>query len=157
MTVRMGQLDHMHLVVPDREAAAQWYEDTLGFERVAAYKHWWDIPGAPIHLSADGGTSGVALFQAGEGHELTDGIGMGIAFKVPGDQFIEFASALGETIHINAKNGHPLTANSVVDLDLCFSFGFLDPYGHELELNTYDYDATKAHFEQAGVAPIRYW
>ncbi|MEM7016769.1 MAG: VOC family protein [Pseudomonadota bacterium] len=155
--IRLGQLDHMHLVVPDREEAAQWYEDVLGFKRVEAYKHWWDIPGAPIHVSADGGASGLALFQAGDGHELTQGIGMGVAFKLPANEFIAFANALGSSIHVNDKGGKALTSASVVDLDLCFSYGFFDPYGHELELTTYDYDEVKQHLTDQGIRPIRYW
>ena len=155
--IRLGQLDHMHLVVPDREEAAQWYEDVLGFERVEEYKHWWNIRGAPIHVSADGGASSLALFQAGDGHEATRGIGMGVAFKLPATEFVAFANALGRSVHVNGKDGKPLTANSIVDLDLCFSYGFFDPYGHELELTTYDYDEVKQYLAEEGIRPIRYW
>ncbi len=156
VNIRMGSLDHMHLVVPDREEAARWYE-ALGFSRVEEYKHWWDIPGAPIHISADAGGSGLALFQAGEGHELTDGIGMGVAFRLGGEEFIAFSKALGGDVRVNGKDGQPLTAESVVDLDLCFSYGFFDPYGHELELTTYDYDRVKAYFSEHGIRAVRYW
>ncbi len=156
--IQLGRLDHMHLVVPDREEAARWYEEKLGFERVQAYKHWWAIPGAPIHLSADGGDSGVALFQAGEGHELTHGIGMGVAFRLAAKEFITFARALGGAIQIDGKNGQPLMPDSMIDLDLCFSFGFFDPYGHELELTCYDYDEVKRDLVEAdGISPVRYW
>lgn len=155
---RFGRLDHVHLVVPDREEAARWYEDVLGFQRVEAYRHWWTIPGAPIHMSADGGSSGVALFQAGEGHELTQGIGMGVAFRLPADEFTAFAKALGQSIHIDGRDGKPLTASSIIDLDLCFSFGFYDPYGHELELTCYEHDEVKRNLvEGEGISPIRYW
>ena len=155
--IRLGQLDHMHLVVPDREEAARWYEDVLGFERVEEFKHWWSIPGAPIHMSADGGASSLALFQAGEGHELTHGIGMGVAFKLPGAEFVEFAKAIGDSIQVTARNGQPLTRDAIVDLDLCFSYGFFDPYGHELELNTYDHDEVKRYLAEAGIRAVRYW
>lgn len=156
--IRLGRLDHLHLVVPDREEAAQWYEDVLGFERVEKYRHWWQIPGAPIHISADGGTTSIALFQAGEGHELTQGIGMGVSFSLPADEFIRFAKALGRNGRINGKSGKPLTVNAIVDLDLCFSFGFFDPYGHEFELTCYDYAEVKQNLIDAeGVSPVRYW
>ena len=147
----------MHLVVPNREEAAQWYEDVLGFERVEAYKHWWDIPGAPIHISCDGGSTGLALFQAGEGHELTQGIGMGVAFRLPATEFIEFSAALGRSIDIQGKDLKPLKAGAIVDLDLCFSYGFFDPYGHELELTCYDHGAVSRYLKEAGIEPIRYW
>ena len=34
---RMGRLDHVHIRVPDRKVAAQWYADYLGFEMVKKY------------------------------------------------------------------------------------------------------------------------
>lgn len=77
-------------------------------------------------MSADGGISGLALFQAGDGHKPTQGIGMGVAFKLPANEFVAFANALGSSIHVKGKDGKPLTANSIVDLDLCFSYGFFD-------------------------------
>ncbi|MEM7362812.1 MAG: VOC family protein [Pseudomonadota bacterium] len=154
---RLGRLDHMHLVVPDREAAATWYEQTLGFERVEAYKHWWGIPGCPIHISADGGASSLALFQEGEGHQATNGIGMGVGFVVPGSEFKSFAGALGHSVQVTGKSGQLLTVADVVDLDLCFSYGFMDPYGHELELSTYDHDEVKQYLQGEGVEAIRYW
>ncbi len=134
MRIKLGQLDHMHLVVPDREHAARWYEQTLGFERVEEYRYWEAIPGGPLHMSADGGASGIALFEAGNGHKESS-IGMGVAFKLPAKEFIEFANALGTSINLTGKDGQPLTRQSIVDLYLCYSFGFMDPYGHELELN----------------------
>ena len=37
---RMGRLDHVHIRVPDREVAARWYADYLGFEVVEKYAFW---------------------------------------------------------------------------------------------------------------------
>lgn len=147
----------MHLVVPDKNTAAQWYEDMLGFERVEAYKHWWDMPGCPIHISADDGSTSLALFQEGDGHQATPGIGMGVAFVLPGDEFIAFAKALGKSIQVDGKDGNPLTSRSIVDLDLCFSYGFFDPYDHELELSTYDREVVKNYLAKEGISAIRYW
>ncbi len=156
-SVKLGRLDHMHLVVPDKVIAAKWYEDMLGFERVEVYKHWWNLPGCPIHISADGGATSLALFQEGDGHKGTNGIGMGVAFVLAGDEFIAFSNTLGESIQVDGKDGNPLTASSIVDLDLCFSYGFFDPYGHELELSTFDYDQVKQHLADEGIKAIRYW
>ncbi|MEM1230556.1 MAG: VOC family protein [Pseudomonadota bacterium] len=155
--VKLGRLDHMHLVVPDRDRAAQWYAETLGFERVEAYRHWWDLPGCPVHISADGGHTSLALFQEGEGHTATNGIGMGVAFVLPAEEFIAFSRALGDSIRVDGKDGKPLTAGAIVDLDLCYSYGFLDPWGHELELSTYDHEQVTQHLAAAGIKPVRYW
>lgn len=152
---RMGSLDHMHLVVPNREEAARWYEETLGFERIAAYARWAAVEGGPLHLSADGGLSGIALFEAGP-HESSP-IGKGVAFKVDAPMFVAFARQL-ESRDLPSPDGNPLTANSVVDFDLCFSFTLVDPYGHPLELNCYDYEAVRRELVDGdGVVPVRYW
>src|SRR5947209_10669215 len=37
---RMGRLDHVHIRVPDRAAAARWYGEHLGFEPVVQYEFW---------------------------------------------------------------------------------------------------------------------
>lgn len=154
---RMGSLDHMHLVVPNREEAAGWYEETLGFERVEAYARWAAVEGGPLHLSADGGRSGIALFEAAPHGSLPTGIGKGVAFKVDAPTFVAFARQL-DSRDLRSLEGERLTAASVVDFDLCFSFTLVDPYGHPLELNCYDYEAVRRELvEGDGVVPVRYW
>ena len=54
---KMGSLDHIHLMVPDRYEAARWYAENLGFEIVEAYEEWAQVEGGPLHVSADGGRS----------------------------------------------------------------------------------------------------
>jgi catechol 2,3-dioxygenase-like lactoylglutathione lyase family enzyme len=44
---RMGSLNHVHVVVPDRAAAAAWYEEHLGFEPVPEYAAWTRVEGGP--------------------------------------------------------------------------------------------------------------
>jgi catechol 2,3-dioxygenase-like lactoylglutathione lyase family enzyme len=145
----------MHLVVPDRAAAARWYERVLGFEPVAAFQQWADVEGGPLHLSADGGHSGVALFEAGP--HPAGSIGMGVAFRVDADAFLTFARALPSD-DICSPDGGRLEPASVVDFDLCFSFTFADPWEHALELNCYDTDRVRREWiEIDGIRPVRYW
>ncbi len=67
MGFRLGRLDHVHLRVPDRIAAAEWYSTHLGFVAVEAYRFWADgIDGGPLQISADGGATSLALFEASE-------------------------------------------------------------------------------------------
>ncbi len=152
----MGSLDHVHVVVPDRAAAARWYEERLGFRPVPEAEPWTKIEGGPLHLSADGGRSAIALFQAGGGHERTT-LEMGAAFRVDAAAFLAFAGQL-EGSDIRSPRGAPLRPDDVIDFDLCYAFDFLDPWDNRFELNCYDVAAVKAELVDAqGVEPVRYW
>ena len=68
---RMGRLDHVHIHVPDRSEAARWYAEHLGFEPVEEFDFWaTGFEGGPLQISADGGETMLALFEAGEGHPM---------------------------------------------------------------------------------------
>jgi catechol 2,3-dioxygenase-like lactoylglutathione lyase family enzyme len=153
---RMGALNHVHLVVPDRTAAARWYSERLGFEPVAAYAAWTRVEGGPLHMSADGGKSGIALFQLGGGHAATT-LEMGAAFSVDAQQFVTFALSL-ESDALRDVDGGALKKDAVVDFDLCYAYNFRDPWGNRLELNCYDVAAVKRDLiEREGITPVRYW
>jgi catechol 2,3-dioxygenase-like lactoylglutathione lyase family enzyme len=64
----MGRLDHVHIRVPDRLEAAVWYRDHLGFEPVDRFDFWASVvEGGPLQISADGGGTMLALFEAATG------------------------------------------------------------------------------------------
>ena len=153
----MGSLNHVHLVVPDRQEAARWYAETLGFEPVAEVAAWADIEGGPLHLSADGGRSGIALFQAGPGHETTS-LEMGAAFEVESEDFLAFARGAAASKTLRAFDGSPLTPDSVIDFDLCYAYSFQDPWGNRFELNCYDVATIRRELIDAHqITPVRYW
>lgn len=153
---KMGSLDHMHLVVPDRDEAAAWFERNLGFETVDAYRQWAEVEGGPLHISADGGRSGLALFQAQRGHTAAP-IPIGIAFQVDAESFMDFARGLEKT-EIRDAQGEPLRAASVVDHDLCYAFYFQDPWGNPFELDCYDHARVRRDLVEAlGIKPVRFW
>ena len=106
-------------------------------------------------MSADGGKTMLALFEAGDGHPMV-AQETGVAFSVDASVFIAFALSLpGE---INTPDGQPLTPGDVVDLDLCWAFDLADPWGNRYELNCYDYDRVQADFiVPEGIEPVRYW
>ena len=80
----------------------------------------------------------------------------GIAFSVDADAFIEFARSLPNDIE--RPEGGPLTADDLVDFDLCWAFDFLDPWGNRFELNCYDHDRVRIEFvETDSVASARKW
>lgn len=153
---RMGRLDHVHIRVPDREEAARWYALHLGFEPVAAYDFWaTGFAGGPLQISADGGNTTLALFEASEHHPLIPQR-TGVAFSVDADTFIAFARSL--PCGIDSPRGGPLQPADLVDFDLCWAFDLADPWGNQYELNCYDYERVKVELVGAdGLEPVRYW
>lgn len=145
---RMGRLDHVHIRVPNRADAAAWYATHLGFEPVAEFDFWaTGIEGGPLQISADGGTTTLALFEASDRSPMVAN-STGVAFSVDANVFLGFARALpGE---IKRPDGEPLRASDVIDFDLCWAFDFTDPWGNLYELNCYDYDRVKADLVNLG-------
>lgn len=153
---RMGRLDHAHIRVPDRDEAATWYARNLGFEPVERYAFWSaGVDGGPLQISADGGATMLALFQASDAQPMV-AQKTGIAFSVDAETFSSFTRSLpGE---INGVSGRPLEPNDVIDFDLCWAFDLVDPWGNLYELNCYDYERIRADLiEPDGITAVRYW
>ena len=127
---RMGRLDHVHIRVPDRAEAARWYSEHLGFEPVAAYDFWaTGFEGGPLQISADGGRTTLALFEASDGHPMVPQQ-TGVAFSVDADSFISFARSL--PCGIDNSRGEPL----VVDVSLLNEELVFDDLGIDMALLT---------------------
>lgn len=154
--VKIGSLDHVHLRVPDRDAAVAWYCEHLGFELIEEQRFWAEgIVGGPAQISADGGRTAIALFQGSE-HLPAAPLTAGVAFGVDGPTFVEFARALPGPLEI--QPGEALRPGHLVDFDLCFAYDFCDPWGTRIEINTYDVEHVRAELLVAdGVEPRRYW
>lgn len=152
----MGRLDHVHIRVPDRAEAASWYAEHLGFEPVGAYGFWAEgFEGGPLQLSADGGKTTLALFEATDAHPMIP-LQNGVAFSVDAETFIGFAGSLPSGI--NHTSGELLVPTHIVDFDLCFAFEFADPWGNQYELNCYDYEQVRSTLiEAGGVEADRKW
>jgi catechol 2,3-dioxygenase-like lactoylglutathione lyase family enzyme len=152
----MGRLDHVHIRVPDRAEAARWYARHLGFEPVAAYEFWANgFEGGPLQISADGGRTMLALFEASDGHPMVPQQ-TGVAFSVDAETFMAFARSLPCGI-ANAE-GAALTITDLIDFDMCWAFDLADPWGNQYELNCYDYDRITVELVEAdGFEPVRYW
>ena len=153
---RMGRLDHVHIRVPDRAEAARWYSDHLGFEPVDAYAFWAEgFEGGPLQISADGGRTTLALFEATEDHPMVPQQ-TGVAFSVDADTFMGFARSL--PCGIDHTSGGPLTVDHLVDFDLCWAFELADPWGNRYELNCYEHERVRVELVEADdVEPDRYW
>jgi catechol 2,3-dioxygenase-like lactoylglutathione lyase family enzyme len=140
---RVDQIDHVELFVPDRREAAEWYHRVLGLEVVPAYEHWARDNRGPLMISSDSGSTKLALFEgAPQGSRETAGFHR-VAFRVEALVFGEFLRRLPD-LDLTDDRGRQVTAELVVDHEASYSIYFCDPFGHRLELTTYDYDQTKA-------------
>ena len=99
-------------------------------------------------ISGDDGNTKFALFQ-GEPQGSRESAGFAlIAFRVDGADFMEFLSGLSDVSLVN-RRGKRVTRQAVVDHDLAYSIYFCDPYGHPLEVTTYDYDSVSPRLAHA--------
>ena len=153
---RMGRLDHVHIRVPDRAEAAAWYAEHLGFQPVDEFAFWaTGFEGGPLQISADGGKTMLALFEAGDGHPMV-AQETGVAFSVDVDVFIAFARSLPGDLR--SPRGEPLSPAHLIDFDMCWAFDLADPWGNQYELNCYDYDRVRTDLVEADrITPVRYW
>ena len=139
----VGSLDHVELFVPDRYEAASWYEHALGLEIVEECRPWADNPQGPLMISSDGGATKLALFT-GEPQRARETAGFHrVAFVVDGRGFLAFLERV-PGLTLQDHQGRPVHADAAVDHQQAYSVYFCDPYGHRLEVTTYDYDAVRA-------------
>lgn len=142
-TFRVSQIDHVELFVPDRHKAADWYQRILGLEIVPEYQQWAKDSGGPLMIASHEGSTKLALFE-GPPQELRPTAGFHrVAFRVPSDGFMDFLQRLPD-LQLKDHQGRPVTSDSVFDHEKAYSVYFSDPYGHRLEITTYDYEATRA-------------
>ena len=141
MDFHVDQIDHVELTVPDRHAAAKWYRDVLGLVIVAEYEHWAMDPKGPLMITTPQGSTKLALFEGKpEGSEQRIGVHL-VAFRVGWKSFATFVARLS-ALMLKDDSGRTVTPDSVADHDCAYSIYFCDPYGHCLEITTYDYKET---------------
>ena len=153
---RVQQIDHVELFVPDRYAAAQWYQEIFGLEIVREVEHWASDPHGPLMISSDGGNTKLALFEGkgpplrfrsfirvrgGGGARETAGYHR-VAFRVDRQGFLAFLDRVKEH-RVFAEDGKPQASLEVVDHDSAYSVYFCDPYGNRYEVTCYDYEFLK--------------
>ena len=93
-------------------------------------------------ISSDAGHTKLALFEGTpQGARETAGFHL-VAFRVGAAAFSSF---LGRLPGLNLSNhrGQPVTPDSVVDHAAAYSIYFCDPFGHRLELTTYEYEQAR--------------
>ena len=140
---RVLQIDHVELFVPDRYEAARWYERVLGL-RIVPECEAWAVDGGPLMISSDEGSTKLALFEGQPVPSPQTAAFRRVAFRVTAGGFAEFLRCLPDLALTDAGR-HAVTPASVIDHQLSYSIYFSDPYGHLLEVTTYDYAETSAH------------
>ncbi|MCB9915127.1 MAG: VOC family protein [Planctomycetes bacterium] len=128
------RLDHVHVLVSDRELAAAWYELHLGLQRREVSAD----PYGPLVLSGDGGGTALALFTS----KVKPDPNRVVAFAVGAEELLAFAVDLDER-PMQAPDGARLTAADVVDHGDALSYYFKDPDGNAYELACYEVDAAR--------------
>lgn len=121
MTPEIQSLDHVHLVVPDKDKAAAWYRENLGFTVVESLKQW-DKDGGPLTIGR--GDIHLALFASESYSPLN-----ALAFRCSGPAFVEWEALLTRKGILDRCTNH----------DLAWSLYFHDPYGHRHEITSYDH------------------
>jgi catechol 2,3-dioxygenase-like lactoylglutathione lyase family enzyme len=138
MPFRVTQIDHVELFVPDRREAAAWYAEVLGLDPLPDAEKWAALSGGPLMISSDGGRTKLALFEGEpQGTRPTAGFHR-VAFRVSGPDFLTFLARAAQ-LRLGENGSVP-----VVDHETAFSAYFADPYGHRLEVTTYDHEVVRA-------------
>ena len=139
---RVDQIDHVELFVPNRRAAAEWYRQILGCEAVPEFERWAENPQGPLMISPDGGNTKLALFRGDpQSSRPTAGFHL-VAFRVDGVSFVKFVKHVSN-LNLKDHRDEPVSAESVADHGQALSIYFCDPYGHRLEITTYEYEVAR--------------
>jgi catechol 2,3-dioxygenase-like lactoylglutathione lyase family enzyme len=113
----------------------------LGLEVLAEHEDWAEDPQGPLMISSDGGRTMLALFtgepQAGR---PTAGFHR-VAFRVSGAAFLAFRDRLQRLREVEAV---------LRDHDKAWSLYFSDPWGHRLEITTYDHAVAAERLRREG-------
>lgn len=144
---KVDQIDHVELFVTTRFEAAKWYKEVLGLKVVEKYKHWAKDPHGPLMISSDNGNTKLALFTGTAQNSGKEGGFRLVAFSIGGPDFIKFLQRCDSELELFNHNHDRITSSSAVDHNEAFSVYFNDPYGHRLEVTTYDHEYVRKKIE----------
>jgi catechol 2,3-dioxygenase-like lactoylglutathione lyase family enzyme len=134
---RVGALDHVELLVPDRYEAAAWYEKVFGLEIVKAYEDWCEPNRGPLMVSSDGGQTMLALYRGEPQAENAEAGRRLVAFRVSGAQFLAFLDRAA-TVDLADGERLDLTRADATDRGHAMSVYLSDPWGNRFAVTTYD-------------------
>lgn len=142
-TAGIGAIDHVELFVDNRDAAAEWYGRMFGFRVLESFRDWAQPAGGPLMISADGGRTKLALFAGPTPRERLPIGFRRLALRADAEAFARFVTSASEGAAQGARPRNGVMPPDVVDHDLALSVYFNDPWGHPLELTTYEADAAR--------------
>jgi catechol 2,3-dioxygenase-like lactoylglutathione lyase family enzyme len=136
-TFTVDGLDHVHVAVRDRQAAAEWYGRVLGLVPAPEHAPWADDPQGPLFLATTSGAHCLALFRREPEPDNASAGDHTVAFRTAGAAFARFRDGL-EGLGLRDRHGKRVGPGDVVDHGGAFSLYFSDPDGNRLELTTYE-------------------
>ena len=127
-------LDHVHVLVTDREASVAWYGRVLGLRPDPRFADWARQAGGPLMLCTSGGQTVLSLFRRSVVEPAQDGT---LAFRMTGANFAAFLDRL-PGLRLSHHGGGILTRTNLIDHRLSRSIYVLDPDRNRIEVTTYD-------------------
>ena len=123
MKPKLQIIDHIHVFVPDRQKALDWYSAILGFKPVNRLLFWAKT--GPLTIGNDEGSIHIALFEGEPDNNRSV-----IAFNATGEEFINWHKRINNVLSVFIE---------VEDHSVSFSIYFEDPYGNPYENTSSDY------------------
>ena len=131
MNSKLNNIDQIHVYVPKRHKALDWYSSILGLEPIQSLLFW--AKSGPLTIGNDEGSIHIALFEGEPNNNRSV-----IAFNTTGEDFINWHKNIS-----NALSG----SIEVDDHSVSFSIYFEDPYGNPYEITSYDYEILSNHYK----------
>ena len=135
MFPKLDGIDHIHVYVANREKAAQWYKEMLGFRLTEAFAFWAEDPNGPLTIEDASGRIHLALFKRDDFEPST-----AIAFGAGGKQFLQWKSLLDKAGILLRCSDHAKS----------WSLYFYDLDRNMHEITTYQYDYVAARLDRDG-------
>ena len=132
MNPKLQHIDHIHVFVPNRQDALDWYSNILGLEPIERLLFW--AKSDPLTVGNDEGSIHIALFEGKPNNNRSV-----IAFNTTGEEFIVWHKRIN-----NALSG-------IIEVDdhrVSFSIYFEDLYGNLYEITSYEYEILSNHYNK---------
>ncbi len=126
-------VDHIHVMVRDRDVAESWYARVLGLRRMPELE-FWSADGGPLTISDAAKRIHLALFERRAQPSRTT-----VALRVSAAQFEAWRHHL-----VAALGREPL----LEDHQVAWSLYFADPDGNPYEITTYEYEPLRAALQE---------
>ena len=118
-----AKIDHIHVIVANRNQAEQWYAEVMGFTRVVELESW--AADGPLTLQNSSGTVHIALFE-----RPVQPCRSTIALSVGAQEFVAWR------LHLVDMLKRPVEPE---DHRLAWSLYFADPDGNPWEITSYQH------------------